>query len=339
MNKVNIRLYWGENYCPKPRIVEEMMTKAVLKSLKRIHQFPGEVYDETRKIIAESSHVDINQIILGNGIDNMINLISHCYVEKGTIVAGFSPSYNIYKIAANNHRGLFKSIRVNIGQSFSAQELFGKIKTTKLFFIAYPNNPTGHYCINVTELEELLVKYKGIIIVDECYYGIGNKTVVNLLNKHSNLIILRSFSKGFGLAGLRLGYLISNKNIINQLSKFHSEIELDPISIFTHLVSQSILPCGDLLLKKYNQFKRGFIEKLKSIKKIKVIPTWTSFVLIELSNFHDADAITSKLAERGIFLKKTKDYDNFPKNILMFAVPEKKYWNYFIKSLTKVINL
>lgn len=339
MDKKNLRLYWGENFCPKQKLVKQVLKKAGDQALAKIHQYPGEIQTETIKALAKYHRLKENQMILGNGIENLIHLIARSYIKKETTIISLSPSFPVYETAAINYGGIYREIPIKINQTFTAAEITKKITKTEIFFLAYPNNPTGQYILSVNKLGKILDEYRGLLVIDECYFGIGDQTAINLVNKYENLIVLRSFSKNLGLAGLRFGYAVSCEKIINQLKKYSTEIEADSLNIFSCYIAQAIVPYIKLLTKGFNKFKEEFIKKLKKIKEIKIIATHTSFILIKLTENKDCKKIIRKLAKNyKIFLKDTSNHENFAQNILVFAVPEKKHWNYFLKSLKEIIN-
>lgn len=173
--------------------------------------------------------------------------------------------------------------------------------------------------------------------MDECYYGIGNQTALSLLKKHQNIIILRSFSKTLGLAGLRFGFAISHKQNINILEKFSSQIEVDQLNIFSCLLALEILPLMDCLVKGFVKYKNDF-ENLLKLYGFHIIKSDTSFIMIFLDNNLRAQNILSALKKKyKILFKDTSIYQGFPDNILMLAVPSKKYWNFVATSLRRVI--
>lgn len=337
--KKYLKLFWGENFYQKPKSVISALEKAVDHALDIINEYPGAIQNNLIKSLAIYHNLKGNQFVLGNGIESLIHLVARSYVKNGTKVAFLSPTFGVYKIVTINYGGIIEEIPLTINQTFTANKLYEKIKKTLIFFLAYPNNPTGHYIAPITEVKKFLVKYQGFLIVDECYFGIGKKTTIDLINKFDNLIVLRSLSKNVGLAGLRFGYAVSNKKNIDRLKKFSKNIEEDQLNIFSCLIAQAILPFHKLLIKNFNRFKAGFLKKLNQIPGIEIIPTNTTFVLVKVTKHKNSQQIIKKLAIKyKIFVKNTIVYDNFPKHVLMFAVPKKSDWNYFFQSLTEVVN-
>ncbi len=333
--KTNLRLYWGENYSEKPKHVKALIKKAAIKSVGCINLYPGEVYQQTVNLLAKHLQISEKEILLGNGIDGFLNLIGKCLIKEKDKVAALSPSYCIYEKVINLYKGKILKIKVNIGQTFTANQLLTQIEKTQMFFLSYPNNPTGQYVTSVKDVEIILKKYKGLLVVDECYFGIGNLTILNLVNKYPNLIVIKSFSKSMGMAGLRFGYAISHKKNIDLMQKYSLDIEIDQLNIFTHLLAQAVLLYEKELFITYKQFKQKFIDLLEKKTGYEVIPTDTSFILLKIKGCQNSQ-IVSELAKQGIYIKDTKIYANFPKDIIMFSVPPKNKWQYFVKNLLNI---
>jgi len=331
-----LRLYWGENYSPKNKAMVKRINKVLNNSLEKINLYPGGRYDKTVQLIAKYHEVNFQQILLGNGIEGLIHIIVRSLVKKNTKVAILSPSFTVYKNAVINYGGKVIPVPVKIKQLLDVKNVLEKIKDTSLFFLASPNNPTGHYVFNGKQIDSLLFRYKGLLVVDECYFGIGKKTVINLLKKYKNLIILRSFSKSQGLAGIRFGYAMANPYIINSLEKYSYDIDTDSINIFQHALIPIILKYADTLSKQYLIFKKSFCLKLtKQIPMIEILPSLTTFILVKTNK--ESKRVFNAFKKNNILLKDTRFFPNFPKNVIMFAVPRKEDWSYFIKTLKQAL--
>jgi histidinol-phosphate/aromatic aminotransferase/cobyric acid decarboxylase-like protein len=230
MNKP-IRLYWNESYAPKPLIVESIIQKACDKSLERINLYPGELYDDVVELIASDFNVNLNQVILGHGVEGLIHLISEAYLTKDKTGATFQPSFFVF----NNNLARCKSLYIpaHYENKVDLKAFIDSISNTDVFFLASPNKETANYLLNFNEIEAVLKAYKGILIVDECYFGLGQMTVKELLNKYPRLILIRSVAKAEGMAGLRVGFAIASPEIISKLKYLQNDIEYDPFNTFT----------------------------------------------------------------------------------------------------------
>lgn len=152
----NLRLYWGENYYPKPEKVQLAIKQASKKAIGLLHLYPGKWQQKLKSALAQEYEVDTSQLLLENGIEGLIHLIIRIFMKKGDKVAMLLPTFPVCQIACDTYGINTVQIPVQIGQVFTATSLFSIIKKTSLFYLAYPNNPTGHYILYLKDLEKLL---------------------------------------------------------------------------------------------------------------------------------------------------------------------------------------
>ncbi|MBU0975223.1 MAG: aminotransferase class I/II-fold pyridoxal phosphate-dependent enzyme [Patescibacteria group bacterium] len=331
--KKPLRLYWGENYTPKSIKIQKIIDKASQQACESIHLYPGELQLELKKEIAKKYKVNIEQIFLGNGIENLIHLSVRALTKQGDKVAFLSPTFPVFETAADTYEMRKIEIPIKIGKKLQAINLLKSLVGTKLFYLAYPNNPTGQYVLSLKELKVFASKYSGKIILDECYWGIGKKTGINLISKSPNIIVMRSLSKSSGLAGLRFGFSISNKTISQSLHKYSTKIEADSLNSFTCCIAKKILPLTEELSDQYVKFKAAFINNLKKKTGLETIRNETSFILAVIPEKINVSVLMKELKQTGYETKDCSKYDYFPMNILMFAVPPEDKWPDFFSDI------
>ena len=335
---MNLRLSWGENYAPKSVKVKKAIKQTCLEASKLVHLYPGDLQNKLKKNLAQKYHIYPGQIVLGNGLEGIIHLIVRTLVKKGETLALLSPTFPVAQLVAKTYGIKVVKIPIQINEKLVPSKLLLLIKASKALYLAYPNNPTGQYVITLSGLKYLLAQYQGIVILDECYFGIGKLTAIDLLKKHPNLIILRSFSKVYGLAGLRVGFAIASVSNAKILQKYSKDIEEDQLNVFSCLLAKNTLPFTSHLEQQYLIFKKDFASYLEKKLKLKVFDTKTSFVLLKLPKKVNANKIVRIINRQyGYLLKDTSGYDNFADNILMFTVPPKQEWHKFVYSLKQSI--
>jgi histidinol-phosphate aminotransferase len=212
-SKDMIRLDLGEvPYPPSPRVVQ-----AIVAAATEMNRYPEMSATPLRAALAQYAKVRPEQIVVGNGSDDLIELIVKVFLKPGEEVLLPIPTFFMYTHAVQILGGkpVFVQRRKDFGLDVpsllnQASPLF------KIAFIANPNNPTATLT-PLDEIIELLRKLPGVVVVDECYYEMSQQTVADLIDHHPNLIVLRSLSKGFGLAGLRIGYAITNATYADAL--------------------------------------------------------------------------------------------------------------------------
>ena len=199
---------------------------------------------------------------------------------------------------------------------------------SKLLFIASPNNPTGNIA-NENEIINLL-ETGTIVIVDETYYEFCSKSCSNLLNSFENLIILRSFSKWAGIAGLRIGYMMASKNVISNIFKIKQPYN---VNLAAEVAAITTLENSDKLIENIqiiNNEKEDFFSFLSEFANITPFLSEANFILCKFKN-NDSEIVFNKLAKEGIFVRKFSD-DNL-KNYLRISIGKPEQ----MKKIKKVI--
>lgn len=214
-----ILLHLGEAwYPPSPAVI------GVLSSNLPVHRYPDSRSQQLREALAEYCGKDIsaNHIVVGNGSDALIDLIISAYADLERPVVAPAPTFFAYASSAiSRHIDVVTTGRHGREQSFSldADLLIRSLPpTTGVVFIASPNNPTGEY-VPIETIRQIALATTGVVVVDECYYEFAGETALTLIEECRNVVILRSFSKSFALAGLRVGYAVADPSITSVLSK------------------------------------------------------------------------------------------------------------------------
>jgi len=271
------------------------------------NRYPDPHQIKLKEEIAKIKGVKIDQIFLGNGSDEPIDLLIRAFCEPGTDnVLIPQPTYGMYTVSADINAIEIKT--VSLTSDFDI-DLSGVEKTwndkTKLLFLCSPNNPSGNL-LSKSKIESLLMRFQGLVIVDEAYIDFTDYDgFLPLLNQYKNLIVLQTLSKAWGLAGIRLGMCFSNKEVINILNKIKPPYN---ISILTQQVAMESIKNGELKNKWVQEIKSER-ERLKNelikIKRVeKVYPSDANFLLTKVSN---AKAIYDSLVAKGII---TRDRSN-----------------------------
>lgn len=242
-----------------------------------------------------------DMIIVGDGSDELINIIISSYVGKGRKVLIPTPTFSVYNIYSKINEGYVIPFNRNKDFNVDIDEMIDCINREKpeLVFLCNPNNPTG----TLTDREniiKLLESCNSMVVIDEAYFEFCNITCVDLVKKYENLIVLRTFSKAWGMAGIRLGYLISNKGVIDELLKVKSPYNVNSI---TQEIGIAILDYAEYMNKNTSSIlkERDYIIKnLESIDKIKVYETYANFIFLKVP---DADLLCKALRESGIGIR------------------------------------
>ena len=211
-----------------PFSLQEPLKKKLMEEMAKIdlNRYPVAGAPELRDRFAQYYGVDKDMIMLGNGSDELIQIL--CLTLKGKIkgVLVPVPTFSMYKIIAVNTGNKVVEVPLNKNFDLDCDAIIGKIKENfpALVFLSYPNSPTGNL-FSRDKIETIIKKSPGIVVIDEAYAAFSGQTLLPLLKKYDNVIFLNTLSK-LGMASMRLGFLIGNRDIVAQLDKVRLPIML-----------------------------------------------------------------------------------------------------------------
>lgn len=266
-------------------------------------RYPSSTQQQLKNSIANYQNISSNQIALGNGSDELIDLLIRCFCEPNVdSILTVSPTFGMYSVyaAINDINVIEVPLTTNSFQFDEEAILDASTENTKLMFLCSPNNPTGT-SISYEQLETILNNYNGIVVVDEAYIDFSEKaSFKNLIFTYPNLLILQTFSKAWGLATLRLGMLLGNKDIISIINKVKPPYNINGITQELIIKAIAEKDTKEIKVKKILTQKnlvKNELQKLSFVKNI--IDSDGNFYLIKVK---DAEAITKKLLEEGILI-------------------------------------
>lgn len=275
--------------------------KAALSKSRYYHIYPDPAQVQLREAIAGYAGFDPDCIIAGTGADEIIDLVCRLLLEPGDEVLSFTPTFSYYSHVIALNKGKFQAIPRAHDFSINLTDVT-KIDLTrcKLVILCSPNNPSGNL------LEEAVLDYflskNVIVMVDEAYYEFSEVSFKEKIKTHQNLIILRTFSKCFALAGLRVGYGIGSRQLIAPLMKIKP-----PFSV--NIAAEVALKCCLSELSYYkeqvNQLReiRDWTQdRLGKFKQLEVFPSQSNFILSRVKG-HPAGTLCQKLERQGILLR------------------------------------
>ena len=267
-----------------------------------INRYPDSSYISVRKLLAEYCSCDIDEIILTNGADEGLFMAGSLFVEPSSNVILSTPTYSYYEKMVQILGGNVLEVKRNSDFSDNFKEISNTIdEMTSLIILCNPNNPTGNV-VDKRSLENLLNNSDIPIVVDEAYYEYTGSTVLDLINTYDNLIVIRTFSKAFGLAGLRVGYIISSKSSTSLLNKVRPPNSVGELSVTLSKIALQDISWVNNNVKEILMEKQSFIERISTIKNIKIIPSSSNFMLLQFTN-KDGFTIYNELLNKGIVVR------------------------------------
>lgn len=269
-----IKLNTNENaYPPSPKVVKAY--KSLDSSLKRFYPDPFSV--ELRTAIAEVYGFKTENVIAGNGSDDILTMTIRCFTDKTLKVACLAPSYSLYQELAKIQNA--KCIVVNLEKDFKVpSDIAKKIEGANLFMIPRPNSPTGN-SIPKPALAKLCKNFKGIVLIDEAYADFAEDNCLDFVKRFNNVIISRTMSKSYSLAGVRLGYAISNPEIIYGMMKVKDSYNVNRV---TQAVALAAIKDQQYLRKTVSTIKKTREATSKRLKEMdfKIIPSEANFLFV-----------------------------------------------------------
>lgn len=217
-----VKLNTNENpYPPSPKV-----GPAVEAEIEKLRLYPEPISRDLRVAIGERYGMAAENVIIGNGSDNLLDLITRCFAD--TPGAGHTvPSYSLYPVVA----GMSGKPLLDLPFERDIQLDIAALKATKasVFFLTNPNAPTG-VCFPLESIRAALEALDGLLVVDEAYVDFGGETAIPLLQEYANLVVVRTFSKSYALAGMRVGFALASESIIQVLDRVRDAYNLDRVA-------------------------------------------------------------------------------------------------------------
>lgn len=299
------------------------------KILQRLNRYPDPEAKELKKAISKALKINIDNILLGNGSDE---LIYYLITTFGGPVLYPVPTFSMYGIIAQAIGE--KYICVPLDKDFDLDEgkMLAAIKkyNPKLIFLSSPNNPTGN-CFSAEGILKIIEASKGIVVVDEAYQPFSSeKGFLPLLKDYKNLAILRTLSK-IGFASLRVGFLIANEGLINEVNKVRLPFNLNALSQAMALEAFKNKDMIESQIKNITSERERLFEELSKINNVSPYPSEANFILFKTKN---ADIVFQRLIKNGVLVR---NLSSAVKDSLRVTVGTPEENNFFIKALRKSI--
>lgn len=267
------------------------------------NRYPDPLQLELKAKIAKMKGVRIEQIMLGNGSDEPIDLIVRIFCEpKEDNIVAIAPSYGMYEVCADVNNVEYRKVLLNEDYSLDASKLLAAVdKQTKVIFLCSPNNPTGNL-LNRNEILKVINGFDGIVVIDEAYIDFASeKSWLVELDQHKNVIILQTFSKAWGLAAVRCGMAFASEEIMGYFNKVKYPYNINLLT--QQFVNEQI----DQEARKQEWVKMLLAQRDRLAKEFasmtlikKVYPTDANFILVKVD---DANAVYKYLMEKGVIVR------------------------------------
>ncbi len=326
-----VKMNLNENFAMPNETIQKLLLEAC-RSID-VRAYPPPRGSLAIKAISSFLGFSESEVSVANGADEIMDLLMKVFVRKGSKVMVVEPSFPMYTFFAQLYGGSAVPVLLRPDFSLDVDAILKKAdKDTRLLFVCSPNNPTGNQ-FREADIKKVLQEFKGVVIVDEAYADFASGSVVNWVRDYDNLAVLRSFSKAFGLAGLRLGYLVSNESIVEYVQRVVGPFNVNSVT------QQAIA----LALEKWSYFEQKIklvvderewlMKNLKQIDGVNPYPSDANFILFKVTTDDLTSAIVTERMENRNVLVKDRGHLPLLENCIRVTVGTRNMNQTFLSAL------
>lgn len=318
--------------------------EAISKELYAINRYPESDLSDLKLEIAKYSGVDISEVIVGgDGADEIIDVLAKTFIEAGDEFIVPIPSYMYYEF-------LFKP--------YGAVPVYGKWdlennvldldsvlsainEKTKMIFLCSPNNPTGALIPqkDIIKVLEATENKDIIVVVDEAYFEYSEVNNINLIEKYSNVFIMRTMSKVLGLAGMRIGYGLANREMIEFMHRVKPVFSLTRLSYFAALNTLKDKEYIKKSIKKGIESRDFLFDELSKIKSLNVFKSYSNYILIGIRETGYTSAqFSHKLLEKGVIVRDCTSFKGLDEYWIRVSIGTMEENKKFIKIMNNLLS-
>jgi histidinol-phosphate aminotransferase len=265
-------------------------------------------YRPLRQAVARYAGVALEQVVLGNGADEMIDLLTRLFVEPGQAIVTCPPTFDMYRFSAAVNRCQVLSVPRRADFSIDMASIEATVRASegnaRLLFLVSPGNPDGQ-AIPLDVIRQLL-ELPLIVAVDEAYIEFGGESAVPLLPEHENLVIIRTFSKWAGMAGLRLGYALLASDLAKCLERIRYPYNVNAAAMVAALATLEDLETVQTIIARLIAERERLWESLVTFSWLEPLPSQANFILCRVRE-RATETVVDALAQRGILIRRFSD--------------------------------
>ena len=293
---VVIKLNTNENpYPPSPRVFEAIRAT----SADALRRYPSPMADEFRRVAARVHGVSVDQVLAGNGSDDVLQIALRTYCGAGDVLASPDPTYSLYPVLAELADVRFVTVPWGPAWTLPVDALLAT--NPRAIFFANPNAPSGTW-VEPDAISALASRTDALVLVDEAYVDFAEQSCLSLVAAHENVLVSRTLSKGYGLAGLRFGYAIGHPSLIEQMTKVKDSYNCDAVAI---AAAAAALDDQAYAREQWEKVKaeRTRVTGALAARGFDVIPSLGNVVLATLPGARYAKPVYEGMKGRGVLVR------------------------------------
>jgi len=314
---------------------QKRILRSALESMD-VRRYPVPYSASLSERIADFLKVN-SAVVVGNGADEVIDIVIRTFVEPGDEVIVTDPTFRQYEFSVKLADGVVRPVSLKENFDLDVEHLLASIgERTKLIFLCSPNNPTGNQFLKA-DVRRVLEESGRVVVVDEAYVHFARDSVLDLLNDYENLIVLRTFSKAYGLAGLRIGFAILSKELGEYVRRVQQHYS---VSLFAQKAVEAFLRSWDYVAEKIEDVKKErqrLFSKLSEMEGLKPFPSEANFILTRVDKRGcSSGLVQERLADAGIFVKDMGQ-ERLCKNCIRITVGTPRMNNRLLAELGSIL--
>lgn len=329
-------LHANENLFIEKEWIVERVREAISNMDFRFYPDPETI--EAREAIAEHFGIKSSETVLGNGSDEILDILTKAFIDPGFETIILEPTFGIYRFYTVLINGTPREVLLNEDFTPNVDAVLNAVtEKTRIIILCSPNNPTGNQYAR-EDIKRILEESRCIVAVDEAYADFADYTLIKWIHEYENLIVLRSFSKSFGIAGLRIGFAATNSLLADTMRKI-----VVPYNV--NKLAQRMIPIliqnWDYLSKKISEVKRErefLFNQLKKNENLKPFPSQTNFLLVRVMKpNYTSRYLQGKLLDKGILVRDRSDLPLL-NNCLRITIPPRPFTQKLLESIENIFS-
>lgn len=290
-----VKLNTNENpFPPSPKVMQAIREIEA----EQLRRYPNPTADAFRSVAAKLLDVTPDMILAGNGSDDILTIATRTFIPPGGLLAHPDPTYSLYPVLARLEDAKIVAVPWDEGYQLPIDELVAT--KANAIYVANPNAPTGTI-VEPSKFSELATKFHGVVLIDEAYVDFADANCVALVKEHRNVVVTRTMSKAYSLAGLRFGYCIAQPDVIDQMMKVKDSYNCDAISILAATAAILDQEYARYTWDQIRSERQRVTEELTNLGW-KVLPSHANFVLAAAPDGKGRDHYL-RLKQQGILVR------------------------------------